>query len=858
MTLSPGTRVGPYEILAPIGAGGMGEVYRARDIKLDRYVALKILPPSLAQDPERLARFEREAKVLASLNHPHIAQIYGVEEHALIMELVPGEPLKGPLPLETALSYARQIAEALEAAHEKGIVHRDLKPANVMVTPEGVVKVLDFGIAAVTPQSTSEPNTPLSHTLPMPTRAGVIIGTAAYMSPEQASGKPVDKRADIWSFGVVLWEILSGHPLFEGETFSHTLADVLRGPIDFDKLPRDTPPSIRDLLRRCLDRNVKNRLRDIGEARVIIDQSLTAGPFKAAPERPAWLPWSIAGALAVGLVSVALLHFLEKPTVPPAPLRFQLPLAGATSPWSFLSPDGRKLAFVAGGRLKIHFLDSGETRELTDYRGTPIWSPDSRFLVYPSETKLRKIAVTGGPSETVADFSGDWGAGDWSKDDVILFGAAGGLFRVPASGGVPVKITAFAPQDEAHFRPSFLADGRHFVYIRASNDPDKSAIYLGSVDAKPEQQSLKPLVASKWGPWYAPSPDPNTGFLLFLREGTLMAQHFDNRRLELTGQEMPVAENVEDPGSPGYGSYSASGNDVLVFHQFTASARQLTWYDRDGKTLGTVGEAENYRQMALSPDGKRLAWSKSGGKGANIWLLDLSSGASTRFTFGSTTDTSPVWSPDGSRIVFTSNNDLYQKEASGVKEAELLLKSGDETRATSWSRDGRFLLYTAKYNIWVLPMKNDKNDKGDKKPVLFLPAPVGSAQFSPDGHWVAYASFESGPPEVYVRSFSMNAKGTAVEPGGKWQVSNGLGAEPRWRADGREIYYRNQGVMAAEIATTPVFRPGKPRALGAAQLASYPSAWDSSADGKRFLTMVGESGPKPFTVVLNWQTALKK
>ncbi len=348
-------------------------------------------------------------------------------------------------------------------------------------------------------------------------------------------------------------------------------------------------------------------------------------------------------------------------------------------------------------------MDTGEFRDLTDYNGTPIWSPDSRFLAYPYHNKIRKIEVTGGPSEIVADFSGGWGAGAWNKDDVIVFGAIpGGLFRVSASGGVPVQITAYDParKERAHFGPSFLPDGRHFMYIRASTDEAKSAIYLGSVDAKPEQQSSKPLVFSGCSPWYAPSADPGVGFLLFLREGTLMAQRFDNRRLELTGLATPIAEQVADTGYHGYGPFSASSNDVLVFHKSTTQTQQLTWYGREGQALGTAGEPENYRSIAfdpngftLSPDGTRLAWSKSSGESANIWLLDLVRGASTRFTFGSTKDTDPVWSPDGSRIVYTSNNDLYQKDASGVKDAEVLLKSSEEKSATSWSRDGRFLLY---------------------------------------------------------------------------------------------------------------------------------------------------------------------
>jgi eukaryotic-like serine/threonine-protein kinase len=875
-----GTRLGPYEILASIGAGGMGEVYRARDTRLGREVAVKVLPAALAQDPDRLARFEREGKVLASLNHPHIAQLYGVEGEALIMELVEGDAPQGPLPIETALNYARQIVDALEAAHEKGIVHRDLKPANVKITAEGVVKVLDFGLAAVPPGPAGSSHPANS---PTPTtgtaQKGMIMGTAAYMSPEQAVGKPADKRADIWSFGVVLWELLTGHRLFEGETVADTLAGVLRGPINLDKLPRETPTAIRDLLRRCLDRNVKNRLRDIGEARVAIDTALAGEtpPIEGAAEpggvRWRWLGWIVASLTTVGLAMVSVLHFREKP--PAQTVRFQIPAPENTrlGPYFSLSPDGRKLAFETGGRLWVHFLESGESRDLTTAWGSPFWSPDSRFIGYPAEGKLKTIEATGGPPQTVTDVSGIWGGGAWNRDGVIIFGDQRvGLFRVPSSGGVPVPITALdaARLEQAQGFPSFVPDGRHFFYYRHSADPEKDAIYLGSVDQKPEQQSSKPLVASHWGPVYAPSMDPGTGYLLFMREGTLMAQPFNNRRLELKEQAAPVTEQVGDAsdGAGGWGAFSASTNDVLVFWRSGASNRRLTWYDREGKVLETIGEPSNYQALALSPDGMRVAVSMKNGTAANIWLLDLSRGTSTRLTFGSAKDTDPVWSPDGSRIIFSSNrdgsNNLYEKVVSGVKNEEVLLRSSEAKYATSWSRQGRFLLYEAtnaktQEDIWVLPLE------GDRKPVPFLITEFreGDAHFSPDGNWVAYDSDESGRDEVYVRSFSMNSAGTSVGVGGEWQISNG-GFFPRWSGDGRELYYRsNPGgtIMEVEIATNPVFRPGKPQALGPLSITQGSSGfvWDCTADGRRFLApAAAKTGPVPYTVVLNWQAGLKR
>jgi len=873
--LAPGDTVGHYRIESKLGEGGMGVVYKASDTRLRRSVALKFVKEGFNR------RSGREARAVAALNHPNICTLYDVGPNYLAMELIEGPSLaeriaKGPIPPKEALAVGRQIAEALEAAHEKGIVHRDLKPANIKLTAEGQVKVLDFGLAKV-----QEPGAGGSEEAPTltvtATEAGMILGTAAYMSPEQAGGKPIDKRADIWSFGVVLWELLTGHRLFEGETLTQTLAEVLRGPIDFVKLPPETPLEIRRLLRRCLDRDVKNRLRDIGEARIAIEVALAGdAPLEGAPDsgsgRRLRLAWSIAAVATVGLVTFVFLHFRERRPAPVAPMRFQIPAPGNAMGSLSLSPDGRKLAFSTGGWLWVHFLESGESRDLRVVTsGVPFWSPDSRFIGYPSGGKLRKIEATGGPPQTITELVGNvWAGAAWNLEDVIVFGDRRiGLFRVPASGGIPVQITALDParHENNQFGLSFLADGRHFVYIRASTDEGKNAIYLGSVDAKPEQQSSKPLVASNTRPWYAPSADPSTGYLLFMREGTLMAQPFDNRRLELKGEVAPVVEQFGDS----YPAFSAS-TDVLAFQR--GAMAQLTWFDREGKVMGTTGEQWEqglYANIALSPDERHLAVTKATGPGAtNIWLLDLSpGGASTRFTFGSTSNGEPVWSPDGNNIVFSSNRDgrynLYQKPAKGEKAEEVLLKSSEDKRATSWSRDGRFLLYQVDHpknmlDIWVLPLN------GDRKPVPFLITEFNErqARFSPDGHFVAYTSNESGHDEVYVRSFSMSAAGTAVEASGKWLISNGFGVEPHWRGDGRELYYRSPGagIRAVEIATNPAFRAGNPHPLGlwsshfADKVAN--SQWDSAADGKRFLGPALTGGPQPYTVVLNWQAGLKK
>jgi eukaryotic-like serine/threonine-protein kinase len=878
--------LGPYEILDALGAGGMGEVYRAKDTRLERTVAIKILPAQFSFDPIRKQRFEREAKTISSLNHPHICVLYDVGSQDgvdyLVMECVEGETLakrleKGALPLEQVLKYGMQIADALDKAHRSGVVHRDLKPGNIMLTPTGA-KLLDFGLAKPAAPLSSAVTLTATRNSPV-TEQGAIVGTFQYMSPEQIEGKELDGRSDIFSLGAVLYEMVTGQRAFQGKSQLSVVSAILeKEPVPISSVKPMTPPALDHAIRRSLAKEVETRWQSAadlaGELQWIAEAGSQAGapaPLGSHSKIRERLALSVAALLAVSLAAVSLLHFTEKPPGPPAPVRFQIPAPESTTlgPFPTLSPDGRKLVFLAGGRLWVHSLESGESRQLTA-DGPPFWSPDSRFIGYASQGKLKKIEATGGPSQTVADLpSARWAGGAWNQDGVIVFGSPIGLFRVPASGGVPVQITAADParQEVFHIEPSFLPDGRHFVYTHYSTDKEKSGIYVGSVDAKPELQSSKFLVASNWGPVYAPSADPSTGYLLFMREGTLMAQPFDNRRLELKGQATPVAEQVGDNNNGGgHGAFSVSANDVLVFWRGgTTPDRQLTWYDRQGKVLGTAGEPGDYQELALSPDGTRVALMKRSGQASDLWLLDFSRDTSTRFTFGlEAGDSHPVWSPDGSRIIFSSGNNLYQKRTSSVKDAELLLKSSapQAMQAMGWSRDGRFLLYRmfdpkTDWDFWVLPQE------GDKKPVPF---PVtafneGDARFSPDGHWVAYMSNESGHYEIYVRSFAMNSAGTAVEASGKWQVSNGYGRQPCWRGDGRELYYTGGDgkVMAVEIATNPEFRPGKPQPLGFL----VGLEWDCTADGRRFLVAVPKTTgkgdrPEPYTVILNWQAGLKK
>jgi len=696
MPCKAGDLLGPYEILAPIGAGGMGEVYRARDTRLGREVAIKI-------SQERFTdRFEREARAVAALNHPNICQLYDVGPSFLVMEFVEGENLSGPLPLATALDYARQIAEALEAAHEKGIIHRDLKPANIKVTPAGVVKVLDFGLAKATEEPSTASSPTNSPTLTMsPTRAGMILGTAPYMAPEQARGKLVDKRADIWAFGCVLYEMLTGERLFQGEDVTDILAAVLRHEPEFDLVPL----RLRRLMRKCLEKDPKNRLRDIGDAWALLDEDR---PSRRPILRSA-LGWvmGVVGLAVVG--AMATLHFRAAPTG--ETVRFEIPLPAGVNFGLIgafaISPDGRKLAFSAAGadwvpRIWIRNLDSLEAQSLPGAETGPalaslFWSPDSRFVAYQAEGKLKKIDVSGGPPQTVCDAPFTVIGGSWNPDGVILFGvvfstssASSPVMRVPAAGGVPVPVTAVDParHETGHGFPWFLPDGQHFLYVRGSSAAENQGLYLGSLGTKPEAQSLRRVMPADTQVLYA------AGYILFAREGTLLAQAFDAGGLRLSGEPVALTEQVGRPridpltvlsttqaaNQLVFFSASESGSLVYRTRSNAQGATQLTWLDRDGEVRGKVADPARYAIVKLSPDGKRAATARTDPQSGNldIWTVDLVSGASTRFTFDPATDSQPVWSPDGRRIAWNSNRGgaagIYQKASNGLGTDELLYR----------------------------------------------------------------------------------------------------------------------------------------------------------------------------------------
>ncbi|MBZ5579127.1 MAG: protein kinase [Acidobacteriia bacterium] len=888
MSLAPGSKIGPYEILAPIGAGGMGEVYRARDTKLQREVAVKVLPDAFATDADRIVRFTREALLLASLNHPGIAHIYGVEERALVMELVPGPTLAdriagGPIPLDEALPIAAQIADAVEYAHDHNVIHRDLKPANVKVTPEGTVKVLDFGLAkalADEPDLSDPRNSP---TLTMTaTRAGVVLGTAAYMSPEQAKGKPVDRRADIWAFGVVLYEMLAGKPLHEGETVAETMASVILKDVKLDALPANTPPGIRHLLKRCLERDPRIRLQAMGEARIVLANPVPPEPLApgaaAAPQKRlvAWVATVAALVLAVGVAVWAPWR------TPPARevMRFQVPPPEKmnftfTAP-PVISPDGRRLAFFANGdggglgQIWVRSLDTLEARMLPGTEnagGALFWSPDSRSLAFgagPLPLKLKRVDVAGEPPQTLCEPSTGVPTGSWSREGVVVLSATG-LLRVAAAGGdcTPVTVLNTSKGESFHRFPYFLPDGRHFVYQRVSSRPEVTGLYIGSLDTKPEQQSDKRLLATQSGAVYVPSPDGPAGFLLFLREGALIAQPFDAGRLELAGDAIPIAEQVSSGPLAIGGYFSASPTGVLAYRtgtSFGGGALRLTWFDRQGKQVSASagGAPGTFNTPALSPDGTRVAFRADTQANLDLWLYDVVRTTSARFTFAAAVDTAPVWSPDSTRIAYASDRDLYLKVATGAGSEEPLFKSGQSKIPTDWSRDGRYLLFTSTdpktgADLWVMPMT------GERKPAVYLQTEFNETEgrFSPDGRFVAYQSNASGSNEIYVQPFPNPT-------GGKWMVSKGGGLMPRWRRDGKELYYLDSAgnnLMSVEVTPGPNFQAGVARTLFA--FAAGPNPYDVSGDGQKFVRfavalVASNAPPSPITVVLNWTAGLRK
>ena len=870
MALTSGTKLGPYEIIEPLGAGGMGEVYRARDTRLKRDVALKVLPEAFADDPERMARFQREAELLASLNHPNIAQIYGVEDRALVMELVEGESPKGPLPFEEAWKIALQIAAGLEYAHEKGIVHRDLKPANIKITPDGIVKLLDFGLAkAFTAQAVVSGSPENSPTLTLgATQLGVILGTAAYMAPEQAKGKAVDKRADIWSFGVVLYELLAGERLFTGDDVSDTLAQVLMKQPDLEKVPFQT----RRLLRECLQKDPKERLRDIGDAKrqvleVPVQESTAVAP-QTSSRRNTQVALGIATVATLALATLSAIHFREKPPETPVFRTSILPPEDASG-FSFdpntggtaISPDGRLLAFVASVKgkssLYIRSLDSLAARALpgTEGAGRPFWSPDSRNVGFQADGKLKRIGLNEGAPRVICDLQLARGA-TWNADGVIVFSSrpTNALNRVAASGGIPQPVTVVDETETFHYWPQFLPDGKHFLYLARSRDLTKGAVYVGSLDDKPEAKRRVKLVDSQLGAVYAPNPaTPGKGHLFWVQGQNLMAQAFDPVTFKLSREAAPIADSIGETQSDGYADLSASQTGVLAYGNARQTSYKLTWIDRSGKRSEPLSAVVS-ASFRISPDGNRVMVPRAAPT-LDLWLVDLLRSTETRFTFSG--GGNPVWSPDGQDILFYVPGGLVRKPASGAGDAVEVLKATGTARPLDWSDDGKWLLYSqaedAGFAIRAMPMETG----AAAKPFVFLKsAGIVNARFSPrigGQRFVAYVSTESGQSQVYIQDFP--------DKRGRWQVSTNSGGTPAWNRNGKELFYET---LDGKVMRVDVKVSGAALTLGQPELMfdlTSNMPFDASPDAKRFLVPLPQeqgSGHDSITIVQNWPAALGK
>ena len=884
MMLVAGSKLGPYEIIGAIGAGGMGEVYQAHDTKLGRDVAIKILPEAFAHDPERLSRFQREAKMLASLNHPNIATIHGLEHSNgtsyLVMELVSGETLAervkrdGAVPIEEALAICKQIAEALEAAHEKGIIHRDLKPANVKVTPEGKVKVLDFGLAKAFAGDVADSNPSQSPTLSMAaTMHGVILGTAAYMSPEQARGKSVNKATDIWAFGCVLYELLCGRPAFEGEDITEILAAVVKTEPDWSRLTESTPPSIRMLLRRCLRKDRRERFQDAADVRIEIEEALTAPAVHKVRNASIWR-WAMLSGIAcllVGSIVTGIVVWKTKPDMTPQPVSRlavelppsdQLPLELSQVQGSrvlAISPDGSRIAFVAihEGKQQIYLraMDSLESKAVpgTERAVSPFFSPDGKWLGFSVGGKLTKVMADGGAPLVLCDAPNVTGV-TWGDNDTIVFARQFGNFglsKVSAAGGDQEAITTRDPikEEESHRWPELLPGGKAVLFTQWSRDLEGVQIVVQRLDGS----ERRVLVRGGSDAHYLP-----TGHLVYARAGVLLAVPFDLSRLEVTGNPIPVAEGVSlSPEGVAQFGISNTGSLVYVPGGLQGAGRKLVWLDRKGVEQPLSAPPRAYQTPRLSPDGLRLAVVIQGAND-DIWIYDIPRQTFTRLTFEGR-NLNPLWTPDGKRIIFRASPvggerlNLFWKLADGSGEAERLTVSDYSQVPSSLSPDGQVLIFnqldpTTNYDLWVLPLT------GDRKPRPFLQTPRNEwfSDLSPDGHWLAYASDESGQNEIYIRPFPTG--------GAKWQISTEGGIRPSWTRNGELVYPNGDKMMAVSIATQPTVSVGTPRLLFERH---YEGAlnYDVTADGQRFLMLKSSEQDQKATqivVVQNWFEELKR
>ncbi len=885
MSLAAGTKLGPYEVLAPIGAGGMGEVYKAKDTRLGRDVAVKVLPAHMSSSAELRQRLEREAKTISSLSHPHICMLHDVGHQNgtdyLVMEFLEGETLadrlsKGALPMEQALKIGVEIAGALDAAHKSGIVHRDLKPGNVMLTKSGV-KLLDFGLAklavpekSAVSQATSLP-TALQESQPLTTR-GTILGTFQYMAPEQLEGGEADARSDIFAFGCVLYEMLTGQKAFSGKSQASLISSIMGSdPPPISSIQPMIPASLDRIVKGCIAKEPDHRWSTAHDVMLQLQWIAEGGSMAGVPapvvarrKNREKLSWAVA-ALALLAAAAFAYGFVRRAPKPPELMRFEIatPPEVTTIDVPRISPNGKILAFDATdtegrARIWVRPLNALVAQPLPGTEGgvRPFWSPDSRFVGFVADGVLKKIDVTGGPPTKICDAPGA-SDGSWSPEGVILFDGTGAdpIYRVAAAGGTKVaavKLDA-AKKETSVGWPEFLPDGKHFLYLLGGEKAEDSAYWIASIDSN-EKRMLAPAQTLVT---YSPP-----GYLLFVRDKTLVAQPFDAKALKTTGEPIPLAEQI-GTDNVGLARFSVSRNGILAYRTGESGGR-LVWRDRAGRELETLGDPGNYGNPILSPSGDRLAYNLADARTgkADIWIRDLARGVNSRFSLGPGNNFRPLWSPDGGGIVFTSDRegtlDLYQKSTQGQGGEKLVLHSDEAKFASSWSRDGRYIAYSSQnpksnWDMWALPTF------GDKKPIPILVAPFVESQpvFSPDGRFVAYVSAESGRAEIYVQTFPDGA--------GKWQVSNSGGGDPSWRGDGKELFYRtpDQKLMAVEIRTAGGdVQAGIPQALFPVRIrpGNARNKYIPSADGQKFLfdAPLGRESMSPTTVVVNWFAGLGK
>jgi len=881
MPLPSGVRLGPYEIVHALGAGGMGEVYKARDTRLARTVAIKVLPHQLSADPEKRQRFEREARAVSSLNHPHICTLYDVGHQDgtdyLVMEYLEGETLarrieKGPLPMTELLRIASEIADALDKAHHQGVIHRDLKPGNIMLTKSGA-KLLDFGLAkASTPLGWNVSSSPTVST-PL-TTAGTIVGTIQYMSPEQLEGKEADTRSDIFSFGAVLYEMATGKKAFEAKSQASLIAAILEhDPAPITTVQPMAPLALEHVIQTCLVKDPEGRWQsahDVARELAWIAQSggattdlAASPPRKSNRER---LAWACAVVFAAAALLLGFHQLRETRTTPQAlhaaiapPPNTNFHLNGDDGAPMALSPDGSRIVFGAGGKLWLESLETGVVISLpgTESELFPVWSPDVRLLSFFADGKLKTMDPSGGPISVLCDAPSPRG-GAWGSRGAIVFAPniRTGLYQVPASGGTPEPLTEVdASQHTSHRWPHFLPDGRHVLYVavdHANPKSDRAGVYVASIEGAAPLRLFQAF----------DSPVYTSSFLLYVRETTLMAQPFDTEKLQLTGEPLRVADGVNYDSGTWRSVITASQNGRICFEPAVAGiGGQLTWVNRSGKTLRTVGERSNSFWLRLSPDGKRLAI-VSGDPMNDLWIYELGRDIKTRATIRAQITSAPVWSPDGRSLAYsttgTSSYSLWIKQADAPGNGRMVLEDKEGFFPTDWSVDGKYLLYEkgnlGETHVWALKLG------GDNKPFPIANTPYweGSGTFSPDGRWVAFVSHESGRGEVYVTPFP------AV--GVKWQISSKGGTQPHWRRDGKELFYISpeEELMAARVNgaegrlhvqdVNPLFRVNL---LTGPRSEFY--AYDASADGQSFLiNRSGDTESPPITLVINWTTDLKK